>query len=157
MTDGPARTMRDPDKRGRHSTAIRFDPDVYDRLVAESEARMASINWVVNRLVAEGLDRIIPVEDMRLTAAPRDHQNPKKDQTIDPDETWVSHHHLSRCPEEPGQHIGGPAAAAETQPCSTGEARSNRDGRGGAPGAVPTHPAPTDKTTAEPGATGRRS
>ena len=61
------RTVNDPDKRGRHSTAIRFDPDVYDRLAAESEARMVSINWIVNRLVAEGLERIVPVEDMRLT------------------------------------------------------------------------------------------
>lgn len=55
-------------------------------------------------------------------------QTPKKDQTIDPVETWESHH-LSRCPEEPGQDMGGPAAAAETQPCSTDEARSAVTGR----------------------------
>lgn len=66
------RTVTDPDKRGRHSTAIRFDPDVYERVAAEAEARTVSINWIVNRLVVEGLERIVPVEDMWLTRSPTD-------------------------------------------------------------------------------------
>ena len=88
MPDRSPRTMTEPDKRGRHSTAIRFDADVYDRLTAESEARMVSINWIVNRLVAEGLERIVPVEDMRLTVdsghaemPPKPDQNGSQDPT----------------------------------------------------------------------------
>ena len=80
-------------------------------------------------------------------------KTPKKDQTIDPIDTWVSHH-LSRCPEEPGQDASGPAAAAETQPCSTGEARSAVTG-GVALRAL--RPSTPKKTTAAPAATGRRS
>jgi hypothetical protein len=75
-----------------------------------------------------------------LTTVPSsDPKTPKQDQTIDPIETRESHH-LSRSPEAPGQDTSGPAAAAETQPCSTGEARSDRDGEGGTPGAAPSHP-----------------
>lgn len=67
MGDRVPRAVRDPDRRGRHSTAIRFDAEVYERLVSESEARMVSINWIVNRLVAEGMERMVPVDEMRLT------------------------------------------------------------------------------------------
>ena len=62
---------------------------------------------------------------------------PNQDQTIDPVETRESH----RLPVPGGtrQDTSGPAAAAATQPCSTGEARSDRDGKGGAPGVAPSH------------------
>lgn len=51
----------------RTSTGVRFDPDVHERLVAAAEDRSVTINWLVNRLVREGLDRLIPVEEIRWT------------------------------------------------------------------------------------------
>lgn len=53
--------------KDRHNTAIRFDPDVYERLLAESLIREVSVNWIVNRLVREGLTRMVPADEMRLT------------------------------------------------------------------------------------------
>lgn len=50
----------------RRTTQIRFDADVYERLVVESKARTVSVNWIVNRLIRESLDRLIPVEEVRL-------------------------------------------------------------------------------------------
>lgn len=63
------RPRREPD--GRLNTSIRFDPALHERLLAEAAARQVSVNWMVTRLVAEGLDRLIPVEEMRLTTPPR--------------------------------------------------------------------------------------
>lgn len=51
----------------RHAMAVRFDADVHERLVIESKARMVSRNWIINRLVREGLDRLIPADEVRLT------------------------------------------------------------------------------------------
>jgi hypothetical protein len=51
----------------RKARGIRFDPDVDDRLEREAEERMVSVNWIVNRLVREGLDRIVPLDEFKLT------------------------------------------------------------------------------------------
>lgn len=56
-----------PRDAGRHSTSIRFDNDVYHQLLEESEDRDLSINWIVNRLVREGLTRLVPNGKMALT------------------------------------------------------------------------------------------
>lgn len=49
------------------ATAIRFAPDLHGRLLTESTARDVSVNWLVNRLCAEALDRLVPIESFRLT------------------------------------------------------------------------------------------
>lgn len=51
----------------RTSTAIRFVPEVHDRLVAAAEERDVSINWLVNRAVEQFLDRLIPVDEWEIT------------------------------------------------------------------------------------------
>lgn len=54
-------------KERRRGTCIRFDRDVHDRLVIEAETRMVSITWIVNQLVREGLERIVPADEFVLT------------------------------------------------------------------------------------------
>lgn len=51
----------------RTITGIRFRPELHERLVAESESRDLSINWLVNRAVEEFLDRLLPAEEIRWT------------------------------------------------------------------------------------------
>lgn len=51
----------------RMTTAIRFPLDIHDRLVQEAVDRDLSINWLVNRAVAEFLDNLIPVDEIVLT------------------------------------------------------------------------------------------
>lgn len=51
----------------RTSTAVRFKPEIHERLVAAAEERDLSINWLVNRACEEFLDRLIPVEEIRWT------------------------------------------------------------------------------------------
>lgn len=59
--------------KARTATAIRFTPGVYDRLSSEAAARSVSINWLVDRLCAEGMERMIPLCDWgRLTRRPAD-------------------------------------------------------------------------------------
>ena len=68
MAEQSATTVADnASKQRRLATAIRFKPELHERLVFEAEAREVSINWLVNRAVADFLDRLIPVEELRLT------------------------------------------------------------------------------------------
>ena len=48
-------------------TAIRFSPEVKERLRAEAEARGVSVNWLVNRAVERMLRDLIPIEEWSLT------------------------------------------------------------------------------------------
>lgn len=51
----------------RIGTALRIDRDLHERIAAEADARGVSANWLIVRLVAEGLDRLIPVDELRMT------------------------------------------------------------------------------------------
>lgn len=51
----------------RSATAVRFKPDLYERLVAASEDHGRSINWLVNEAVADYLDRLLPASEVKLT------------------------------------------------------------------------------------------
>lgn len=53
--------------RSRTTTAVRFDADLHARVMAEAEARDVSMNWIINRLVREGLERMVPLTELRLT------------------------------------------------------------------------------------------
>lgn len=54
--------------KARTSTALRLTPEVHQRLIEEAEARGVSLNWLVDRLLAEAVERLVPVEEgWRLT------------------------------------------------------------------------------------------
>ncbi len=57
------RPRRNP---ARVTTAIRFHPEVHERLHAEADAREVSLNWLVNRIISEGLERLVPLDEIRL-------------------------------------------------------------------------------------------
>lgn len=44
----------------RTSTAIRFEPDLHAALAVAAAERDVSINWLVNRAVADFLPRLVP-------------------------------------------------------------------------------------------------
>lgn len=48
-----------------HLMSIRFEDEVMDRLRNEATDRLVSINWLVNRLCDEGLDRL--VDEIKVT------------------------------------------------------------------------------------------
>jgi predicted DNA-binding protein len=54
-------------KPGRTTTAIRFPNELHDHLKQAADERGLSINYVVVKAVEEFLDRLIPVEEFRLT------------------------------------------------------------------------------------------
>ena len=49
------------------STGIRFPPEMLETLHKEAAARGVTTNWMVCKLVQEGLDRLLPPSEMRLT------------------------------------------------------------------------------------------
>ena len=53
--------------RARVTTAIRFAPDLDQRLVEAATARDLSVNWLVNRAVVDFLDRLLPLDEIILT------------------------------------------------------------------------------------------
>jgi predicted transcriptional regulator len=54
-------------KSARTTTAIRFPDELHDQLKQAADERGLSINFVVVEAVKEFLDRLIPVEEFRLT------------------------------------------------------------------------------------------
>lgn len=61
VSDQAAATAR------RAQINIRVSPALNDRLHAEAAARGLSINLLASALLAEGLDRLIPADEWRLT------------------------------------------------------------------------------------------
>jgi len=47
----------------RTTTAVRFTPDLHTALAKAAEERDVSINWIVNRAVADYLGRLVPVDE----------------------------------------------------------------------------------------------
>ncbi len=56
---------REHDKRT--STAVRFPPELHQRLKAAADERDLSINYLVVRAVTDFLDRLIPADEWKLT------------------------------------------------------------------------------------------
>lgn len=52
----------------RVTTAIRFDPETHAALTAAADEREVSMNWLVNRIVKEGIDRLRPAASLFLDA-----------------------------------------------------------------------------------------
>lgn len=50
----------------RTSTAVRFHPELHERLTLAAQERDLSVNWLVNRAVSDFLDRLLPVDEMVL-------------------------------------------------------------------------------------------
>lgn len=48
-----------------HKTNMRMPMEMWERLNVEADARDLTVNWLVNRLLAEGLERLNP--EMRVT------------------------------------------------------------------------------------------
>lgn len=51
----------------RTATAIRFDPELLKRLHSAADERDLSVNYLVTKAVEEFLERLIPVEELKLT------------------------------------------------------------------------------------------
>ena len=54
----------------RTATAIRFDPELHAELTQAAKDRDVSVNFLVNKAVADFLPRLIPVEEMQWTRDP---------------------------------------------------------------------------------------
>lgn len=64
-------------KKSRTATAIRFPEEVHERLRDAADERDLSINWLVVKAVEDFLDRLIPVDELRLTRdAPSTKEHP---------------------------------------------------------------------------------
>lgn len=58
------------DRRGRTATAIRFSPELHERLRVAAEERDLSINFLVNKAVEDFLPRLIPVHEITFVRRP---------------------------------------------------------------------------------------
>jgi predicted transcriptional regulator len=54
----------------RTATAIRFPPELHAQLAAAAAERQVSMNFLVNRAVADFIPRLIPVDELEWTVAP---------------------------------------------------------------------------------------
>lgn len=68
MADRPPGRPRRND--ARTATAIRFRPELHERLHVAAAERDVAINFLVNKAVEEFLDHLIPVEEMQWTRRP---------------------------------------------------------------------------------------
>ncbi len=51
----------------RVSTSIRLPVDLHQRLSVAAEERELSVNYLVNKAIADFLDRLIPADEIMLT------------------------------------------------------------------------------------------
>ena len=51
----------------RRATAIRFDPELHERLSAAAKERHVSINLLVNLAAQEFVDNLLPVDEVQWT------------------------------------------------------------------------------------------
>jgi hypothetical protein len=58
---------RADDGRARVQTSLRLAPDVLDRLQTAADERGIGRNLLIEWLLADGLDRLIPVDELVLT------------------------------------------------------------------------------------------
>lgn len=66
-TPSPRRNARRGDRVG---TQLRFNPDLHARLTFAAEERGLALNFLVERLLTEALDDLIPASEFRLTKRP---------------------------------------------------------------------------------------
>lgn len=52
---------------GLSQLGLRLDADLVERLRQEAEDRDVSVNWLVGKLLAEGLERLIPADEVQWT------------------------------------------------------------------------------------------
>lgn len=53
----------------RICTALRIEPDLHARLRDEAAARDVSVNWLMERILREGIEALRPVDDRPLLRA----------------------------------------------------------------------------------------
>jgi len=51
----------------RQTINVRLDPEVRERLTAAAKERIVSVNLLVAHFIADGLDRLIPIDELQLT------------------------------------------------------------------------------------------
>jgi len=51
----------------RVSTTVRLDAQMLQRVDAAAEERGVGRNWLIEHFIADGMERLIPVEELRLT------------------------------------------------------------------------------------------
>ena len=56
----------------RTSTGIRLPPELHDQLMTIAEERDVSLNWVIVKLLTEGIEHVVPATEIRLTRSDRD-------------------------------------------------------------------------------------
>jgi hypothetical protein len=59
-----------PESEQPPGQAVHVRMVIVERLRAEAEARGVSIAWMANKLLAEGLERLLPADEFRLTRDP---------------------------------------------------------------------------------------
>jgi hypothetical protein len=59
-----------PESEQPPGQAVHVRVVIVERLRAEAEARGVSIAWMTNKLLAEGLERLLPATEFRLTRDP---------------------------------------------------------------------------------------
>jgi predicted transcriptional regulator len=52
------------DKHSRATVSLRLAPDLLRRLDAAAEERDVGRNWLIGRLLEEGLERLVPVDEL---------------------------------------------------------------------------------------------
>jgi predicted transcriptional regulator len=53
--------------KARINTAVRLPPELHERLLNEAGARDLSANYLMVRAIEEFLDRLVPVDEWKLT------------------------------------------------------------------------------------------
>lgn len=47
--------------------SLRIPTDLHERLVGAAEERLVSVNWLAAKAISDFIDRLIPVDELRLT------------------------------------------------------------------------------------------
>lgn len=72
-SDTPRKPGRPREHADRTTTAIRFAPELHAELERAAIERDVSMNFLVNKAVAEFVKRLIPVDEMVWTREPHAH------------------------------------------------------------------------------------
>lgn len=49
------------------SRSIRLDPELARQVAIAAAERVVSVNWLLERLITEGMERLAPVDEFRIT------------------------------------------------------------------------------------------
>ena len=61
---------RKTDDKGRIHLTIRISPELHERVKQAADDRLVSTNLLLTKLIEDGMERLIPVDEIRLTRPP---------------------------------------------------------------------------------------